>query len=520
MKMEEINNAVSDIHQDNTRIAGGSGTQRANNGNIARKEHFILLAGAILLGILGNILLYENEPGISIPVFVIAFYGILFASCGRELKFKPDLPWALSIPVLLLSLTYLFYSNTFFRILNLLAIPLLIVVQTVLITGNNTYSWHTLSFLVDIVYGFFYRVFAFIFKPVKVLASLLPSKARKPGGGVVGKVFLGLLISVPLLIVVVSLLGSADKIFESYMNRIPDIFEGIDLGEFFGRAVFFLVIFAAAFSFIYSLIEKKRPEASVEGDGSISLPKIWDKVVVITVMAIVNVIYLMFVIIQFAYLFGGADLAAASYTYSEYARRGFFELITVTVINFGIMLASVGFTKMDSGPASRFLRSLYSLLVGNTAVMLVSAYYRMLLYEDAYGFTDLRILTQAFMIFLLVLFGISLLRVWRDGFSLAKPFIIAAVAAFVIINYVNIDALIAGNNLERYSKTQKIDVNYLSLLSYDALPEIARFKVMDNDKVAAEIAELLKFKSEEAKRNTGWQSFNISRYRAGRVVNP
>ena len=251
------------------------------------------------------------------------------------------------------------------------------------------------------------------------------------------------------------------------------------------------------------------------GDGSIRLPKVWNHITVITVMLLVNAVYLMFVIIQFAYLFGGVRLdLPADFTYSGYARRGFFELIAVTVINFGILMFCLGFTRMDGGRGSGFLRTLYSLLVGNTLVMLISAYYRMLLYEEAYGFTYLRVLTQSFMIFLLVLFGIMLFRIWRDGISLAKPFIVTAVAAFVIINYVNIDVIIAKNNVDRYYKTNKIDVAYLSTLSYDAVPEIAKLVDAKDGKVAGEVADLVKRKKEEASKNKAWQSFNISRHRA------
>ncbi|NJD02257.1 MAG: DUF4173 domain-containing protein [Ruminiclostridium sp.] len=485
----------------------------------ARKEHIILLIGTIFLGILANILFFASELGLSIPVFVAAFYAVLFISSGKKLRFKPNLPWTLTIPVILLSLTYLFYSNMVFQVLDFMAITLLIVVQAILITENNTFSWDTPGFLIDIIYGFFYRVFAFVTKPFKVIASAFPAKTKNSGGSVIGKVLLGLLISVPLLFIVVSLLISADRIFESYMFRITDIFAGINIGEYFSRAIFFTLIFVTSFSFIYSLIERKKPVKSIEGDGSIRLPKVWDPVVAITVMILVNAIYLVFVVIQFAYLFGGGNqVLPDSLTYSGYARRGFFELIVVTIINFGIMLLFIGFTKMDRGAAGKFLRGLYSLLVGNTAVMLVSAYYRMLLYEGAYGFTYLRVFTQAFMIFMLVLFAISLFRIWSDGFSLAKPFIITAVAAFVIVNYINVDCIIARNNIDRYQKTKTIDVDYLSSLSYDALPEIAKLKVTDDEKVAADIAGLIKAKSEKALKNNDWQSFNISRYKAGKLA--
>lgn len=481
-----------------------------------KTSQIILLAGALFLGILFNCLFFDSELGISIPIFVIAFYGVLLFSMRETTKFKFDLSWALSIPVLLLSLTYMFFSNNVFYILNIMAIPLLIVVQTVLITGNYSFSWHTPGFLIDIIYGFFYRTFANIARPFKLIAAFSQKSNKSNSNHNFRKVLLGLLISIPLLLIVVSLLISADQVFKSYMDRIPNVFSGIKLDEYFARGFIILFIFFTSFSYIFSLKERKKPEMTGLGDGSIKLPKVWDRVVVITVMLLVNAIYLMFVLIQFAYLFGGVRFdSSQNFTYSEYARRGFFELITVTIINFGILMLCIGFTKMNTSASARFIRILYSLLVGCTLVILVSAYYRMLLYEEAYGFTYLRVLTQAFMIFLLVLFGILLLKIWKEKISLAKPFIITAVAAFVIINYVNIDVIIARNNIERYHTTHKIDVEYLSTLSFDAIPEVAKLAKTEDEKVSTEIVALLNRKKKEASRFQEWQSFNVSRYKAG-----
>jgi len=98
----------------------------------------------------------------------------------------------------------------------------------------------------------------------------------------------------------------------------------------------------------------------------------------------------------------------SDFTYAEYARRGFFELIAVTLINFSILLSCIGFARKGSKLIDRAVRILYSLLVACTLVMLFSAHFRMSLYEEAYGYTYLRMLTHAFMVFLFVLFLIAL----------------------------------------------------------------------------------------------------------------
>lgn len=483
------------------------------------KEHVILLIGTLLLGFIFNFLFYGNQFGISYPVFVIAFYVLLFYCMRKSIYFKPDMAWALSIPVFMLSLTYFLHSNFIFDILDFMAIPLLIIAQTVLITQNNTYRWHSPGFLIDILYGLFYRTIAYMSRPFKVIAGFFPKKTGKSNNPVLHKVLLGILVSVPLVIIVVSLLVSADQIFESYVNRIPAIFAGIKIEEYLGRGFFILFVFFLSFSYLSSLSERKKPGPVIPGDGSLALPKVWDPVVVLTVLAIVNVIYLLFVFIQFAYLFCGADYnLPAHFTFSEYARGGFFELVVVTLINFGILSVCLGFTKTGGRVVVNTIRILYSLLVGCTVVMLLSAYYRMLLYEEAYGFTYLRVLTQSFMVFLLVLFVIMLLKIWNDRILLAKPYIIASLAAFVIVNYMNIDAVIAGNNVDRYYLTGKVDTGYLAALSYDAVPEIAKLAGCGDEKLAGQVRKILQDKKKELGRNDAWQSFNISKYTAQKIL--
>lgn len=480
-----------------------------------KKAQLTLLCCTMILGVLFNCLFIDKEPGISLPLFVFAFYGVLFINVKKEIEFRFDLSWALFIPIVLLSLTYLFYTNVVFQILNGLVLPVLIVMQTMLVTKTNLFSWNTPGFLIDMFYGFFYRTFYRIFEPFKVLLRLFDKKDDRYSRHLLRKILLGLFISIPLLIILVSLLVSADRIFESYLERIPNIFKDIKLDEYFARGFVIVFISLTSFSYVLSLMNKKKPHGIAMEDGTLKLQKVWDPVVVITVLFLVDIIYLIFVLIQCTYLFGGVNFELPKdFTYSEYARRGFFELLVVTILNLGLLMLFLGFTKINYGFTGRLIRILNSLLVGSTLVMLISAYYRMLLYEEAYGYTYLRVLTQAFMIFLLVIFIIMFFRIWNDRIKLAKPLILIAITAFVIINYVNIDLIIARNNIDRYETTGEIDLAYLSTLSYDVVPVVAKLKESEGGKLDVDFNLFISSKRKEASRRKDWQSFNISVYRA------
>jgi len=164
------------------------------------------------------------------------------------------------------------------------------------------------------------------------------------------------------------------------------------------------------------------------------------------------------------------------------------------------------------------VRILYSLLVVCTLVMLFSAHFRMSLYEEAYGYTYLRMLTHTFMVFLFVLFVIAVYRVWNERVSLLKPYIVAAIISYLVINYINIDVIIARNNINRYYKTGQIDVSYLTQLSYDVVPELVVLLDCKDDSVAVQVDNYLYDKKKELAAGGPWQSFNVSKYRSEKAL--
>jgi hypothetical protein len=482
-----------------------------------------LLAGAFILGVLFVWLFYGKQPGISIPLFVIAFYVLLLAYTRPVLKRESKFGWFLSVPVLMLSLTYFFFGNEVLIILNILALPVLILLQTLLITGVNSYKWHSHAIIIDLIFGIFFRCTVHIMKPFKLLSRLLHRKSDDSGErskslGI--RILTGLLLSVPLVIILLALLSSADMVFGRLVEMLPNFFERFNLGNFFGKALVALIIFTISFSYIWSVGHGEKCAEGVLGESKPVTPEQkhrLDPVTIITVTIAVDILYLIFVIIQFAYLFVQSGLPEGL-TYSEYARNGFFELILVSLLNIGLLACTLTFTKKGSAGTEISLKVLNTIMIGCTFVMLFSAHYRMSLYENAYGFTFLRVMTHAFMIFLLVLFVITLARVWIDRLPLLKPYIAVAAAAFTIINYINVDALIAKNNLLRYYNTNVIDMNYFWSLSNDAVEELVILAGDKNADVAAEAVKQLNARKDRLMQKKDWQSFNLSDYRADRLM--
>ena len=489
------------------------------NQDVSIRQNIFLLITTLLLGILSDVLFFEKPLGISIPIFVLAFYTVFFWNLRGKIKQGISFGWILSIPILLLSSTYLFFLNELFMVLNFVGIPVLIVAQTIIMTGENKYQWHVPIFIVDLIFGMFVRTFRYFARPFTTIYLFIRPKKESKKLAAFGKITIGLLITLPLMLIIISLLASADQVFENFMGEIPKFLMDINIGEFIPQLVIILFITLTSYSYLWSFLSKQNSQIVKLSENGISPKRVLDPVIIITILISVNIVYAFFTLIQFTYLFGSANYALpANVTYAEYARRGFFELILVTLINLTILLCSVNLTKKLNKVMDTFMNSLNSLLVLCTLVMLISAHLRMSLYEEIFGYTYLRVLTHAFMVFIFALLLVTLVKIWYDKIPLLKAYIPIALTAYVVVNFINIDQMIARNNLERYHNKGLIDVAYLSGLSNDATPVLVQLLEDKDPNIVSEIQNSLYAKKQALMRKNQWQAFNISNERAKEVL--
>jgi hypothetical protein len=188
----------------------------------------------------------------------------------------------------------------------------------------------------------------------------------------------------------------------------------------------------------------------------------------------VDLLFGVFVLIQFAYFFGGqANISFEGYTYAQYARRGFFELIAVSVLTLGLVLWLDWVTVRHNPRQHTLFRALSVVVVALIGVMLLSASQRMSLYEEAYGFTHLRVYTHVFMFWLAVLFGVFLLSLFRLRERVFSVGLLAVIIGYVVtLNVMNVENTITERNVSRYLNAagqHEIDICYLRTMSVDAL---------------------------------------------------
>src|SRR4030043_577646 len=487
-----------------------------NSMELERKKYCFLFYG-LIIGVSFDVLFYDKTPGISYLIFVVLILLILLGSFWGSLRKLNNLMWLFTVPILLLTFTFFIYSNQILRILNFLIVPILIIMFSSLITKVNRSDWSDIRFIGDIAKRIFVP-FGFIHKPFLTLFKITDHRGNDSKSRILPKIFLGILISVPILAIIIWLLSSADIVFKNLFLNIP-------ISRIFNHFLVIIIVSVYAICFLWALIK-----AFDEGQGPAYSKIKWklflDPVILLTILVLINVIYAIFSIIQFAYLFGGSSFVLpSSYTYAEYARRGFFELIIVSIINFGILLLGITFVKKDIKRVFVVIKTFLTLLVIFTFILLVSAFYRMLVYEQAYGFTYLRIFVQTFMIMLFFLFIINIIYIWYPKLPIIKSYFIISLAIYIIMNFANVDIIIAKNNINRYFETGQIDMVYLKSLSYDAIPEMQRLLISvkssadpEEKQITREILEYFNESKLDLKDQKSWQSFNISKYKAEKII--
>ena len=485
--------------------------------NTTAREIRLLGVLALIAGIVFDYLFYGKAIGVSYPLFAVVFYCLFWVASRGQVSFQIEFGWFLFIPILLLSAAFALHSNPVLLVLNFILIPPLLFLQTTLLVYR--YEWSKVRFVVRFfgrllrqIFDSAPKIFLEVILLAKVADKIAPEKHKT-----IKNIFIGLIISAPLLAIVIALLAAADTVFQNLVANMLKPLESISSIPFAQRVGTIGIITVLLFGYLAVALKVRVEKASESVRRDIGS---WDAIIVATVLVMVNAVYILFCVIQFTYLFGGeANIRSIpDYTYAEYARRGFFELIIVTVINLSILLIGLHFTKND-GKLDRLVRVLRCLLVLCTAIMLYSAHLRLKLYEEAYGYTYARIFAHTFIGFLFILFMLTLYKLWWKELSLVKAFAVAALFTYITLNYVNVDAIIARNNVDRYFKTDKIDLAYLQELSYDAIPELTRLRVAgDGDMAAKQMAVFLHDKETELRSECPWQSYNLSKLRAKRAL--
>jgi hypothetical protein len=334
----------------------------------------------------------------------------------------------------------------------------------------------------------------------------------------------GLLIALPIVAIFAGLLSSADMVFADRLDEFIQLFRLEKLPEYIFRGVYILVGAYALAGAILHAGQKSRDEQLIGMEKPL-LPPFLGFTEATIVLGAVNLLFLLFVIIQFQYFFGGqANIGVEGYTYAEYARKGFGELVAVAVFSTLMFLGLSAVVKRQNQAQRWIFSALGVLLVVLVGVMLVSAYQRLVLYETAYGFTRLRTYTHVFMIWLGALLAVVVvLDLVRKERAIALSMALAALGFGASLTLLNVDGFIVRQNLNRAVQGEELDVAHLASLSQDSIPLLVHS--LQDESLPADIrdkagAALACSRNERVsgRVDDGWRSFTLSKLWADRAL--
>ncbi|MFD6163320.1 DUF4153 domain-containing protein [Nocardia sp. NPDC060256] len=314
---------------------------------------------------------------------------------------------------------------------------------------------------------------------------------------------LSVVVTIALLAVFVPLLGGADATFA---NLLESVTPEVDSALTVQWILLFVVVGLAALGALYVLAAPPLPASEfVEEEHGRTLRRLeWALPV-----GALTVLFAVFVGAQFVALFGGDDYVqrTAGLTYAEYARSGFWQLSAVTILTLAVILVVLRWAATDSAADRLWLRVLLCAVSVLSLIIVASALARMWTYQQAYGFTVLRLLVEVCelwlgLVYLLVLASVlSLRRMW-----LSRAMIGTAMTTLLALAILNPERLVADKNIDRWQHGEAFDAEYLATLSTDILPATDRLSEPLRTEVRTRIRDHLDPDT--------WHSWNLSRANA------
>jgi two-component system, OmpR family, sensor histidine kinase BaeS len=275
-------------------------------------------------------------------------------------------------------------------------------------------------------------------------------------------------ISVVALVVFGGLFASGDAIFGSWVGAlVPDV----AWDSFVFRSFVGFVVAGALLAACYVAINPPRTERLTVPRGR-PVARVWEWAVPV---GLVIALFVAFVVAQAAALFGGHDYVqrTTGLTYAAYVHQGFGQLTVATLLTLVTVALAVRKAPTSTRRERVVLRAVVGTLCALTLVVVASALHRMDLYQQAYGFTVLRVLVDAFELWLGLLVVLVLLAGVRlSGWWLPRAALVSGAALLLLGGLANPEAWVAERNIDRYAATGKLDVRYLETLGDDAVPTI------------------------------------------------
>ncbi len=471
---------------------------------------------ATILAFLLSILFVETVLldgfGIFVPITVVLFYAFIYYVFSGKKALYGYRFLLLSVAEIVISISFALHYNPSNHFIAFVTMILIAGIQLLLVGDVPIKGLFYLSTIGKFFSDVFIKMFAgFDLGP----RSLSYSKEKGDSRGNKGKkIALGLVISLPLALILLALFTSADVAFQQVLAEFFKILR-FDISRVFIVLIIGALLTCFACGAIYFLKWGKKEKLN-----ETQRVRQLDYTIITTIISVLTAVTGIFVVVQFAYFFRGAVIQGM--TYSEYARRGFYELLVASLIVFTASAISLSFTKFKNGSFPSVLRVLLALLCLFDAIIVVSGMSRMFVYISVYGLSINRLITIWIMgVITLFLLWFLLKCIFYNKFKVQNfigATIIVAVCALCITNT---ERLVAGYNVDRYIENPtavEMDIWYLGDLSYTVIPELEKLERSGLVTDRYLFDEIMDEKRRDYENRHSIYGFSFDRIEAGKVL--
>lgn len=420
----------------------------------ASDEHtFIKRFGAIgwatlIYALVFGICLYKNLSGIMTAIFALAtviyipYCSARLQNCmaseedstvhyGDIAKSRKLYPYYAGI--ILLGISVCCTADKFVIDLNYVGMVLLVLCVLIRIFCDN-HAWgfgKNIAVMLEMVFS----PLLYIEHPFRDYAAMKKTAEQKKND-TIKYVIIGIVIAIPVLFVVVALLASADVVF---FKIVDDVFGDIHIS---GDIILFPLLVFCVFIYVYGLTVKMSSH-NIDSNGKNRRTK--EPVIGITFTSVLTFVYLVFSVIQIMYLFASDMMLPEGYSYAEYARQGFFQLLFVAFLNLLIVLFFVSFFRKH-----RVLDIVLTVMCACTYIMIASSAVRMLMYIEKYDLTYLRILVLLALLMIAVVMTGVVISIYRERFPLVRYTVFAVGIIWIVFSFCRPGYIIAKYNISRF----------------------------------------------------------------------
>lgn len=307
------------------------------------------------------------------------------------------------------------------------------------------------------------------------------------------------------LVVFGGLFASGDAVFGSWASAlVPDLgWDSIILRTF-------VLVLVAGVTLAGAYLALNPPEVDrVRLPDAARTSRPWEWAVP---LAVVVALFAAFLLAQASEMWGGLAYLrrTTGLTYAEYVHQGFGQLSVATFLTIVVVAVTLRIAPRSTPRERLVLRVLPATLCVLTLAVVASALYRMSLYQDAYGYTVLRVFVDGVELWFGLVVVLLLVAVLRLSTGWVPRAVLVSGAVFVLgFSVLNPDAFVAARNADRYAASGRVDAVYLGSLTADATPVVL-------DRFPGPLGRCIvdRMSTGAGERTDDWVSWNLGRARA------